>query len=164
MWTRRRNGKAPSRDKSPNNAARTPSRLHAVLDGGNCSRARHFDLTFKKQLRQHGFESPERPCAASADEQERTCCATKHLKRRPDNLKYYSFYIQRRLKCTTTGARLHALRADFKPFVPPPNGLRYLRVGGRGQNFGSRILFGCRKSPKMAQNPTRQVHALLGAF
>ena len=116
--------KTPSRTKSRNNAVRTPSRLHAVLDGGNCSRARHFDLTFKKQLRQHGFESPERPCAASADEQERTCCATKHLKRRPDNLKYYSFYIQRRLKCTTTGARLHALRADFKPFVPPPNGWR----------------------------------------
>jgi hypothetical protein len=39
--------------------------------------------------------------------------------------------------------------------------LRYLRVGGRGQNSESRILFGCRKSPKMAQNPQRQVHALL---
>ena len=40
--------------------------------------------------------------------------------------------------------------------------MRYLRVGGRRQNFESKILFGCRKSPKMAQNPTRQVHALLG--
>ena len=45
-----------------------------------------------------------------------------------------------------------------------PNGLRYLRVGGRGQCLR------CRKSPKpekyskMPQNPTRQVHALLGAL
>ena len=43
-----------------------------------------------------------------------------------------------------------------------PNGWRYLRVGGRGQNSESRILFGRGKCPKMAQNPTRQVHALLG--
>ncbi len=42
-----------------------------------------------------------------------------------------------------------------------PNGLRYLRVGGRGQNFESKILFGRGKCSKMAQNPTRQVHALL---
>jgi hypothetical protein len=35
-------------------------------------------------------------------------------------------------------------------------------VGGRGQNFESRILFGRGKCSKMAQNPTRQVHALLG--
>jgi hypothetical protein len=41
------------------------------------------------------------------------------------------------------------------------NGLRYLRVGGRRQNSESRILLGRRKSLKMAQNPTRQVHALL---
>ena len=48
----------------------------------------------------------------------------------------------------------------------PPNGLRYLRVGGRGQNFESRILFGRGKCPKMphAKRPTRQVHALLGTF
>jgi len=44
----------------------------------------------------------------------------------------------------------------------PPNGLRYLRVGGRGQNSKSRILFRRGKCPKMPQNPTRQVHALLG--
>jgi len=43
-----------------------------------------------------------------------------------------------------------------------PNGKRYLRVGGRGQNFESRILPGQRKSLKMPQNPTRQVHAVLG--
>ncbi len=45
-----------------------------------------------------------------------------------------------------------------------PNGLRYLRVGGRGQNSENRILFGRGKCSKMAQNPTRQVHALLGVF
>jgi hypothetical protein len=45
-----------------------------------------------------------------------------------------------------------------KDFFDSFNGLRYLRVGGRGQNFESKIMFGCRKSPKMAQNPTRQVH------
>ena len=44
------------------------------------------------------------------------------------------------------------------------NSLRYLRVGGRRKNFESRILFGCRKSPKTPQNPTRQVHALLGVL
>jgi hypothetical protein len=43
-----------------------------------------------------------------------------------------------------------------------PNGLRYPRVGGRGQCLR------CRKSPKpekclkIAQTPTRRVHALLG--
>ncbi|MBV6504779.1 MAG: hypothetical protein ILNGONEN_00332 [Syntrophorhabdaceae bacterium] len=42
------------------------------------------------------------------------------------------------------------------------NGVRYLRVGGRGQNFESRILLGRGKCSKMPQNPTRQVHALLG--
>ena len=54
--------------------------------------------------------------------------------------------------------------SGFCIFAPAPNGLRYLRVGGRGQNSESRILFGCRKSPKMAQTPTRQVHALLGSL
>lgn len=43
-----------------------------------------------------------------------------------------------------------------------PNGLRYPRVGGRGQNFDSRILLGRRESPKMPQNPTHPLHALLG--
>ena len=37
-------------------------------------------------------------------------------------------------------------------------------MGGRGQNFESRIPLGRRKSPKMPQNPTRQVHALLGGL
>jgi len=39
-----------------------------------------------------------------------------------------------------------------------------LRVGGRGQNSESRILFGRGKCSKMPQNPTRQVHALLARF
>jgi len=49
-------------------------------------------------------------------------------------------------------------------FSEAPNGLRYPRVGGRGQCLR------CRKSPKpekclkMPQTPTRRVHALLGAF
>jgi hypothetical protein len=44
------------------------------------------------------------------------------------------------------------------------NGLRYPRVGGRGQGLR------CRKNPKpekclkMPQNPTRRVHALLAGF
>ncbi len=44
----------------------------------------------------------------------------------------------------------------------PAQRLALLAGGRRGQNFESRILFGCRKSPKMAQNSTRQVHALFG--
>jgi hypothetical protein len=31
-----------------------------------------------------------------------------------------------------------------------PNGLRYLRVGGRGQNFQSRIPLGCREMSEKA--------------
>ncbi len=49
-------------------------------------------------------------------------------------------------------------------FDQAPNGLRYPRVGGRGKCLR------CRKKPKpekyskIAQNPTRRVHALLGVF
>jgi hypothetical protein len=45
-----------------------------------------------------------------------------------------------------------------------PNRVRYLRVGGGGQKSESRIPLGCRKSTKMAQHPTHQVHAVLGGL
>ena len=45
----------------------------------------------------------------------------------------------------------------------PPNGLRYLRVGGRGFCLGAGKNSKREKCSKMPQNPTRQVHALLGA-
>jgi len=46
----------------------------------------------------------------------------------------------------------------------PPNGLRYLRVGGRGLCLGTEKNSKPEKCLKMPQNPTRQVHALLGGF
>ena len=54
-------------------------------------------------------------------------------------------------------------QGDIVVVIPTPNGLRYLRVGGRGQNFESRILFGRGKCLKTEQNPSRPVHAVLGA-
>ena len=42
------------------------------------------------------------------------------------------------------------------------NGLRHLLVGKPWIRFESRIPFGRRKSPKMAQNPTSPVDAVLG--
>ena len=47
--------------------------------------------------------------------------------------------------------------------VPLPNGLRYLRVGGRGLGLGAEKTEP-EKCLKTAQNPTRQVHALLARF
>ena len=44
------------------------------------------------------------------------------------------------------------------------NGLLYLRVGGVWILFGSRKMLRLEKCLKMPQNPTRQVHALLGSF
>jgi hypothetical protein len=44
------------------------------------------------------------------------------------------------------------------------NGLRYLRVGGRGFALGAGKNPKPEKCSKMPQNPTRQVHALLGSF
>jgi len=40
------------------------------------------------------------------------------------------------------------------------NGLRYLRVGGRGQGLGA----GKTRSLKMPQNPHRPLHAVLARF
>ena len=40
-------------------------------------------------------------------------------------------------------AEINFSRSSIYPDLPP-NGLRYLRVGGRGQNSENRILFGCR--------------------
>jgi hypothetical protein len=45
-----------------------------------------------------------------------------------------------------------------------PNGLRYLRVGGRGFCLGAGKNSKPEKCLKMPQNPTRQVHALLAGF
>jgi len=50
----------------------------------------------------------------------------------------------------------------FRDFFDSFNGLRYLRVGGRGFCLGSRKNSKRGKCSKMPQNPTRQVHALLG--
>ena len=44
------------------------------------------------------------------------------------------------------------------------NGLRYLRVGGRGFALGAGKNSKREKCLKMPQNPTRQVHALLARF
>jgi len=46
----------------------------------------------------------------------------------------------------------------------PPNGLRYLRVGGVGKGLRCRKNSKPEKCLKMPQNPTRQVHALLARF
>jgi hypothetical protein len=43
-----------------------------------------------------------------------------------------------------------------------PNGLRYLRVGGRGLCLEAEKNSKPEKCSKKPQNPTRQVHALLG--
>ena len=45
---------------------------------------------------------------------------------------------------------------------PAPNGLRYPRVGGRGLCLRCGKSPKPRKSSKIAQTPTRRVHALLG--
>jgi len=66
-----------------------------------------------------------------------------------------------------TAATVHSvdrLLAQAQFPAGQPNGLRYLRVGGCGQNSESRILLGRRKCSKMPQNPTRQVHAVFGGF
>ena len=45
-----------------------------------------------------------------------------------------------------------------------PNGLRYLRWGGDGEAVQPEKGSGVGNCLKCAQNPQRQVHALLGAF
>ena len=56
------------------------------------------------------------------------------------------------------------LNNPFVFYTKPPNGLRYLRVGGTRKNSKSRKSPKPEKCSKMAQNPTRQVHALLGCL
>jgi hypothetical protein len=46
----------------------------------------------------------------------------------------------------------------------PPNGLRYLRWGGDGEAVQPEKGSGVGNCLRLAQNPQRQVHALLGAF
>ena len=45
-----------------------------------------------------------------------------------------------------------------------PNGLRYLRWGGDGEAVQPEKVTGVGNCLKCAQNPQRQVHALLGGF
>ena len=45
-----------------------------------------------------------------------------------------------------------------------PNGLRYLRCGGDGEAVQPEKSYGVGNCLKTAQNPQRQVHALLGAL
>ncbi len=73
-----------------------------------------------KQLRQHGFESPEKPCAASADERTRTHCATKHILRRPNILKQFLYSYSRRCMCVITGAILHDPQMNSRYFSRRP--------------------------------------------
>ena len=53
---------------------------------------------------------------------------------------------------------------QFYYFAMRANGLRYLRVGGRGQCLRAGKNSKPEKCLKMPQNPTRQVHALLARF
>ncbi len=46
--------------------------------------------------------------------------------------------------------------------LPAPNGLRYLRVGGRRQRRFAGTSLQPRKPPENAATPTRRVHAVLG--
>jgi hypothetical protein len=46
----------------------------------------------------------------------------------------------------------------------PPNGLRYLRWGGDGEAVQLEKCLGVENCLGFAQNPQRQVHALLGAL
>jgi len=52
--------------------------------------------------------------------------------------------------------------SPFFDFAKPPNGLRYLRWGGDGEAVQSEKGYGVENCLKCAQNPQRQVHALLG--
>ncbi len=47
-------------------------------------------------------------------------------------------------------------------WVYPPNGKRYLRVGGRRQRHFDGTNFKPRKRLENAASPTRRVHAVLG--
>jgi len=49
-------------------------------------------------------------------------------------------------------------------FAEPPNGLRYWRWGRRGLCLGAGKTRRQKTTQKTAQNPTRPLHALLGAF
>ena len=49
-------------------------------------------------------------------------------------------------------------------YCPAPNGLRYLRWGGDGEAVQPEKGYGVENCLKCAQNPQRQVHALLGVF
>ena len=49
-------------------------------------------------------------------------------------------------------------------FSEAPNGLRYLRWGGDGEAVQPEKLKGVEKGLKNAQNPQRQVHAVLARF
>ena len=60
-----------------------------------------------KQLRQHGFESSEKPCAASADELA-TTSSRKHT-------------LCTHRVCGRTGAILHDPQTDPTVFLSPPN-------------------------------------------
>jgi hypothetical protein len=54
----------------------------------------------------------------------------KHTLCRRDNLKYFSFYKLRRCVCVLTGAILHDPQTKPTVLISPPNGWRYLLVGG----------------------------------
>ena len=87
----------------------------------------HHEQDSKEQLRQHGFESSERPCTASADEQKGMSCATKHT---PCKLiTWFSFHIHRARGVRDAGAILHASQANSRYFSSGPNGVRYRRLG-----------------------------------
>ena len=78
----------------------------------------------------------------------------------------YFIAHQARILIVQQDQRIKRPQLDYsytrQPLLVPPNGLRYLLAGEIWIRFEDRIPLGCRKSPKMPQNPASQVHALLG--
>ena len=64
--------------KMPVQRADSPASSARIVGRRYRDELAHNEHDSGKQLRQHGFESSEKPCAASADERTRTHCATKH--------------------------------------------------------------------------------------
>ncbi len=57
---------------------------------------------------------------------------------------------------------VHVRNTKTDSLEQPPNGVRYLRVGGRRERHFAETSLQPRKLPENAARPTRRVHAVLG--
>ena len=75
----------------PKKCADSPASSARIVGRRYRDELAHNEHDSGKQLRQHGFESPERPCAASADEQNKD--ELRHEAHAVLTITWFSFYI-----------------------------------------------------------------------